>query len=260
MQKIIQLVTRFIPRETMQRLAHFFLRIVSLFYRGKQYEDPINGITYRKLLPYGRINARQNALAPDSMSLERHRGIWLFLKNHTNFFTEQIRFLHVAPEYCFLRLFKKQKNLNYITGDLSSPWADVKMDIREMPFKNNEFDAAMCNHVFEHVWEDVQSMKEFYRVLKPGGWAIFQVPIRWNTPKTIEDNTITDPVEKEKRFGQRDHVRYYGADYTDRLQEAGFKVNVVDLTEELSEVQLKRYGLLSSEKIIFCQKGEKTAN
>jgi SAM-dependent methyltransferase len=253
MQKFIQIITRFVPRETMQRMAHLYLRSISIFYRGNNFEDPINGIKYRKLLPYGRINARKNALAPDSMSLERHRVIWLFLKK-TNFFTENIHFLHVAPEYAFLRLFKKQKNLKYVTADLSSPWAEVKMDIREMPFKNNTFDAAMCNHVFEHVWEDIKSMKEFYRVLKPGGWAIFQVPIKWHESKTYEDQSITDPAEREKHFGQRDHVRYYGADYPDRLREAGFEVEIVDFNKELSPEEMKRYALLPNEKIVFCKK------
>ncbi|MDA3868252.1 MAG: class I SAM-dependent methyltransferase [Salinivirgaceae bacterium] len=254
MQKIIQLITRFIPRETQQRIAHFFLRIVSIFYRGNTYQDPINNKRYRKLLPYGRINARPNALAPDSMSLERHRAIWLFLQNETTFFTENVKFLHVAPEYCFLRLFKNQKNLDYVTADLSSPWADVKMDIRKMPFEENTFDAAMCNHVFEHVWEDVDSMREFYRVLKPGGWAVFQVPIRWNQSKTYEDPSITEPAEREKHFGQRDHVRYYGADYTERLQKAGFHVDVVDLNKKFSADQMKKFALLPNEKIIFCTK------
>lgn len=254
MRKIIQLITRSIPRESQQRIAHFFLRTIGIFYRGRNFEDPINGKTYRKLLPYGRINARPNALAPHSMSLERHRAIWLFLKNHTDFFTRQQHFLHVAPEYCFLRRFKKQPNLKYTTADLSSPWADVKMDIRKMPFAENTFDSAMCNHVFEHVWEDVDSMREFYRVLKPGGWAIFQVPIRWNQPETYEDQSITDPLEREKHFGQKDHVRYYGADYPHRLTQAGFKVEVVDLNQTLSKNQMKRYGLLETERIIFCKK------
>ncbi len=254
MQKIIQLTTRFIPRETQQKVAHFFLRTISPLYRGNKITDPINGKSYKKLLPYGRINARKNALAPDSMSLERHRAIWLFLQKHTNFFSDKIKFLHVAPEYCFLRLFKKQKNLKYITGDLSSPWADVKMDIRKMPFEDNSFDAAMCNHVFEHVWEDVASMKEFYRILKPGGWAIFQVPIRWNQEHTIEDNTITDPQKREELFGQRDHVRYYGADYPERLRKAGFDVTIKDFNKELTPAEIEKYALLANEKIIFCQK------
>jgi hypothetical protein len=237
----------------MQRFAIFFLRVVGIFMRGNKITDPISGKSYRKILPYGRITVRKNALAPDSASLERHRVIWLFLQNETDFFQKPLRFLHVAPEYCFLKRFKKQANLNYVTGDLESPWADIKLDVRKLPFEDNTFDVAMCNHVFEHIDNDKLAMSEFLRVLKPGGWAIFQVPIRW-TDKTIEDPTITDPKQREKMFGQRDHVRYYGNDYPDRLREIGFTVTVHDYAAKLGDQLIERYALLPEEKIIFCQK------
>ena len=95
MKFIISLATRIIPRHYLQHVSHFFLQIFSLFMRGNNFEDPINGKTYRKLLPYGRINPRENALAPDSMSLERHRLMWLFMKEKTNFFTDKIGRAHV---------------------------------------------------------------------------------------------------------------------------------------------------------------------
>ena len=253
MKQVIQFVTRFFPRHYMQRFAIFFLRVLGLFYRGNRYTDPISGKSYRKLLPYGRQVSRKNALAPDSASLERHRVIWLFLESETNFFKQPIRFLHVAPEYCFLKKFKKQQNLDYVSADLISPWADVKLDVRAMPFENNCFDAAMCNHVFEHIDDDKLAMSEFYRVLKPGGWAIFQVPIKWGQP-TIEDPTVTSPQEREKLFGQRDHVRYYGHDYPTRLAEIGFQVDVVDYAQKIGNERVTKYALLPDEKIIFCQK------
>ena len=154
MKYIISLVTRLIPRHYLHHVSHFFLRIFSLFMRGNQFEDPINGYTYRKLLPYGRLRPRENALAPDSISLERHRLIWLYLKEKTNFFSDNLKFLHIAPEYCFIKLFKNQKNLDYTTADLNSPWADVKMDVHDIPFEDNSFDVIMCNHVLEHVQDD----------------------------------------------------------------------------------------------------------
>ena len=155
--------------------------------RGDKFEDPINGKSYRKLLPYGRLNPRENALAPDSMSLERHRLIWLYLKEKTNFFTDDIKFLHIAPESCFISLFKKQKNLNYTTADLNSPWADVKMDVHAIPFEENSFDVIMCNHVLEHVEDDRKVMSEFFRVMNKGGWGIFQVPIDYTRKETCID-------------------------------------------------------------------------
>jgi len=157
MNKIISFVTRFIPRHLLQRVAHLFLQVLSIFYRGNKIEDPINGITYRKILPYGRVHPRENALAPDSMSLERHRLIWLYLKEKTNFFTDKQKFLHMAPEYCFLRLFKKLENIDYVTGDLVSPWAEHHFDAHAIPFEDNSFDIVMANHLLEHVEDDAQS-------------------------------------------------------------------------------------------------------
>ncbi len=255
MKFLIGFFSRYIPRHIQQRIAHILLTILSPFFRGNKFEDPIDGKTYRKLLPYGQLRKRDNALAPLSLSLERHRLIWLFFKEKLNFFdTPNMRFLHVAPEYCFIRRFKKLKNIDYVTGDLISPWADVKLDVRELPFEDNSFDAAMCNHVFEHVVEDHQAMSEFYRVLKPGGWAIFQVPIDINREETYEDFSITDPAEREREFWQHDHVRLYGLDYGKRLAKAGFEVSESDYYKEIGEEQARRYALPKDELIYLCKK------
>jgi len=254
MKKIIAFFSRNIPRHIQQKIAHFILIFVSIFYKGNNYEDPIDGNKYRKLLPYGQLKVRENALAPLSMSLERHRLIWLYLKEKTDFFTKDIRFLHVAPEYCFLRKFKKFKNIDYVTGDLISPWADVKMDVTDNPFGDNEFDVVMCNHVFEHVENDTLAMSEFYRVLKPGGWGIFQVPIDINREDTFEDPSIIDPKQREKYFWQHDHVRLYGKDYGKRLSKVGFVVEENNFIEELGEELSKRYALPIGEIIYVCRK------
>jgi hypothetical protein len=251
---LISFITRKVPRHILQRVAHIAMIIVSPFYRGRRFQDPIDGRTYRRLLPYGQLNVRANALAPMTMSLERHRLIWLYLKQETNFFTAPIRFLHVAPEYCFLRLFKKMKNLDYVTGDLISPWADVKMDVRQIPLPDNSFDVAMCNHVFEHVVEDLQAMREFYRVLKPGGWAIFQVPIDTTRQTTFEDPAIVSEADREKYYWQRDHVRLYGLDYGKRLAQAGFKVDENNFVDQIGEEMVQRYGLPAHEILYICHK------
>jgi len=254
MKFLIAFFSRYIPRHYQQRIAHIILTMLSPFYRGNKFEDPIDGKTYRKLLPYGQLVKRQNALAPLSMSLERHRLIWLYLKSKTDFFTGNKRFLHVAPEYCYLRRFKKLPNLDYVTGDLISPWADVKMDICDIPFGENEFDVAMCNHVFEHVDDDRKAMSEFFRVLKPGGWGIFQVPIDNTKEETFEDNSITDPNEREKLFWQHDHVRLYGKDYGKKLEAVGFKVAESDFISELGVEQASKYALPLGEIIYICHK------
>lgn len=254
MKFIISFVTRFIPRHHLHRVSHFFLKIIGLFYLGKKFEDPIDGKKYRKLLPYGRINPRKNALAPYSMSLERHRLLWIFLKEKTNFFSAETEMLHIAPEYCFIKRFKKLPDLKYTTADLNSPWADVKLDVQEIPFPDNTFGVIMCNHVLEHVNDDMKAMKEFYRVMKPGGWGIFQVPVDYNREDTYEDKSITDPREREKHFWQSDHLRLYAKNYGSVLSKAGFIVEEVNLTAEMSTEMVERYCLPKEEIIYLCKK------
>lgn len=254
MKTLISIVTRLIPRHYLHHVSHFFLKIFSLFMRGNNFEDPINNISYRKLLPYGRLKPRENALAPDSMSLERHRLIWLYLKQKTNFFNDKLKFLHIAPEYCFISLFKKQQNLDYTTADLNSPWADVKMDVHNIPFDDESFDVIMCNHVLEHVEDDKKVMNEFYRVMKKNGWGIFQVPIDMNREETFDDPSITDPREREKHYWQADHVRLYGKDYGKKLQEAGFDVIEDNFIDQIGEKLVNRYALPKGEIIYLCKK------
>ena len=254
MKLIISIATRIIPRHYLQHVSHFFLKIFSLFMRGDNFEDPITGIKYRVLLPYGRIKSRSNVLAPDSMSLERHRLLWLYLKRKTNFFNDRLKFLHIAPEYCFIKIFKSMKNLDYTTADLISPWADIKMDVHEIPYEENSFDVVICNHVLEHVDDDLKVMSEFYRILKINGWGIFQVPIDTKLNKTFEDSTIIDPKEREKHYGQSDHVRQYGLDFGKRLKSVGFKVTEDNFINELSADIVKKYALPPGELIYFCEK------
>ena len=254
MKLLISIATRIIPRQYLQHVSHFFLRIFSLFLRGNKFEDPINGKTYRKLLPYGRLKPRENAIAPDSLSLERHRLMWLFLKNKTNFFTDNLKFLHIAPEYCFIKIFKGMKNLDYLTADLISPWADVKMDVHDIPFEENTFDVVICNHVLEHVDDADKVMKEFYRVMKSGGWGIFQVPIDYNNSVTIEDRSVTDPRERERLYWQSDHLRLFGRDYGDKLTAAGFKVTESNFINEIDPKLVERYALDKNEIVYYCQK------
>lgn len=239
-----------IPRQWLIRLSYMAAPLLALFYKGNRFEDPIDGRTYRKLLPYGyKGRQRENALAPASLSLERHRLLWLYLKQRTDFFTTSKSMLHVAPEQCFYGRFRKMKNLDYLTADLDSPIADVKMDIHNIQYPDNNFDVIFCNHVLEHVIDDKQCMRELCRVLKPGGLAIMQVPFKADQKVTDEDPSITDPEERIRRFGQYDHVRQYGQDYPKRLEEAGFKVEAFNTLEELSQEELERYALMKGETL-----------
>lgn len=216
--------------------------------------DPIDGKGFRKFLPYGYENPRENVLSPSTLSLERHRLLWLFLKQHTPFFKDQLKVLHFAPEQAFYKRFRGQSNLEYITTDLNSPLADVTADICHLPFEDGSFDVILCNHVLEHIPEDRKAMNELFRVLRKGGWGVFQIPQDLNRQETFEDNSITDKRERAKIFGQYDHVRIYGRDYFDRLRSAGFHVAEIDLTSQLTSGEIEKYRLAKGEIIPYVSK------
>lgn len=225
-----------------------------MYYSGNTYKDPIDGKTFRSFLPYGYENPRENVLSPSTLSLERHRLLWLYLKIETNFFTAPLKVLHFAPEQAFYKRFKKLPNLNYTTTDLNSPLADIKADICNLPFKDDSFDVILCNHVLEHIPNDIQAIKELYRVLKPGGWGIFQIPQDLKRNTTFEDDSIVDKKERAKIFGQYDHVRIYGRDYFDKLRSIGFKVDEIDYTSKLSKEEVHKYRLAEGEIIPLVKK------
>ena len=231
------------------RMSYLARPILALWLKGDRYTDPIDGKSFRTFLPYGYEYPRENVLSPSTLSLERHRLLWLYLKEETDFFKAPLRVLHFAPEQAFYKRFRKQANLEYVTTDLNSPLADVKADICNLPFEDNQFDVILCNHVLEHIPEDRKALSELLRVMKPGGWGIFQVPQDLDRETTFEDASITDREERRKVFGQYDHVRIYGRDYFDILQQAGFEVHPIDLTATLEPGTIDRYRLASTELI-----------
>ncbi len=254
MKKVFKLILNAFPRPLLIRFSYLARPFLKLALRGNNYTDPIDGSSFRNFLPYGYVNQRENVLSPSTLSLERHRLLWLYLKNETNFFTRHLKVLHFAPEQAFYKRFRKLKNLDYTTTDLNSPLADVKADICDLPFSDNEFDFILCNHVLEHIPDDTRAMREIYRILKPGGTAILQIPQDLNLEQTFEDDSITNKKEREKIFGQYDHVRVYGRDYFEKLRSIGFRVEEVDYTRELSSEELDKYRLAKGEIIPVCYK------
>ncbi len=255
MKKIFKFFLNTIPRPLLIRLSYLVRPILEFFLKGNNFTDPIDGKSFRTFLPYGYGTQRSNVLSPSTLSLERHRLLWLYLKNETNFFSKDtetssaLKVLHFAPEQCFLKRFRKLKNLDYTTTDLLSPIADVKADICDLPFEDNSYDVILCNHVLEHIPDDTKAMQELYRVMKPGGYGIFQIPQDLSRDITFEDNSIRDRTERDKIFGQYDHVRVYGRDYFDKLRSIGFKVEEVDYTSQLSYVDIEKYRLAKGEII-----------
>ena len=253
---IFKSILNTIPRPWLIKASYLVRPIIAFSLKGNTFTDPIDGKSFRKFLPYGYGKQRENALSPSTLSLERHRLMWLFLRDETPFFTstEKLKTLHIAPEQCFLDIFRKQKNLDYITSDLESPIADVKADICDLPFDDNSFDVVFCNHVLEHITDDTKAMQELFRVLKKGGFGIFQIPQDLSREHTFEDHTIIDRTERAKIFGQYDHVRVYGRDYFDKLRSIGFKVDEVDYTKKIAPEKLERFCLMKNEILPVCYK------
>lgn len=260
------------------RLSIVVQPILAFLLKGNRFTDPIDGKSFRMFLPYGYGNQRNNVLSPSTLSLERHRLLWLYLQNETDFFQSELdsdsaitknkriklrrntearsalKVLHFAPEQEFYKRFKKQTNIDYTTTDLLSPLADVKADICNLPFEDNTYDLILCNHVLEHIPDDTKAMQEMYRVLKPGGMGIFQIPQDLSRTTTFADDTIVDQKERAKIFGQYDHVRVYGRDYFDKLRSIGFKVVEEDYTNKISAELVEKYCLAKGEIIPVCFK------
>ena len=247
MKNITKFLLNKIPRPLLIKASILARPLIVLFFKGTKFTDPIDGKSYRKFLPYGYGKQRENALSPGTLSLERHRQMWLYLQNETDFFKKNYKVLHIAPEQEFLRKFKKMKNLDYISADLFSPIVDVKADILDLPFENESFDVVFCNHVLEHIEDDKKAMSELFRVMKKGSWGIFQVPMKNSLEKTYEDFSIKDPKERQKHFGQYDHVRWYGMDYFERLKSVGLEVDINFYSKKFSKEDRKKFGLMENE-------------
>ena len=284
MKSVFKFILNTIPRPILIRLSIVIRPILAILLKGSRYTDPIDGKSFRMFLPYGYGTQRNNVLSPSTLSLERHRLLWLYLQNETDFFYSELvsesnelvsdspisknkriklrdaetnstlKVLHFAPEQEFYKRFKKQKNIDYTTTDLLSPLADVKADICNLPFEDNTYDIIFCNHVLEHIPNDTKAMQELYRVLKPGGMGIFQIPQDLLRATTFSDDTIVDQKERAKIFGQYDHVRVYGRDYFDKLRSIGFKVVEEDYTNKIAPELVEKYCLAKGEIIPVCFK------
>lgn len=251
---LLSFVTRFVPRPILHHFAHCGGHILSLFLRGNRFEDPIDGYRYRRLLAYGRLRPRPNALAPHALSLERHRLIWLYLTRELDIQHAALRVLHIAPEPCLQKRLRALPALRYVSADLESPWAEIHCDIQDLPFQEEAFDLILCNHVLEHIPDDRRAMRELRRVLAPGGRALLLVPMDTQRATTLEDPAINTDALREQYYWQRDHLRLYGRDYPDRLREQGFQVEELDYVAQLPPEWRERYALREEDKLFIATK------
>lgn len=195
---------------------------------------------------------RQDARCPVCKTVERHRRLWLFLELKTDLFEGTPRkMLYIAPVKALVSRFNSIPNLDCLTADLNDPEAMERMDITDIHHPDNSFDIIYCSHVLEHVPDDRKAMRELFRVLKANGWAVLTVPI--TVDKTLEDHSITDPNERERVFGQRDHVRKYGPDFKMRLEQSGFEVQRYCPADFLKPAQITRNATKDG-AVFFCTK------
>jgi len=254
---------RLIPVAFRPVIKRFVLR---LWFYGNANRCPVCSSDVKLWKPLGYdfpvINEKQivgsgirNAQCPVCGSSDRVRLLFMFLKSKTSLFTHRNKLLHIAPEDSLRDIFLRLPNLGYLTADIDPGKVMEQMDITLIGHTGNSFDAILCNHVLEHIPEDTKAMGELLRVLKPGGWAILQVPVSKVLDKTFEDPAIISPAEKEKYFGQKDHVRIYGQDFSERLVNAGFLVQEFKWYND-DELQKKwrKYGLNPDETVFYCMK------
>ncbi len=243
MKGVVRYALNHLSRPTIQRIAGVVVPLVGVAWVGRKVECPVCGGRFRGFLSYGYVSSRGGALCPRCMSLERHRLLWLWLRRQSNLFESHPRLLHVAPEHCYIKRFERLLSDHYVTADLESPLAKVKLDVQDMPFGDEEFDVVICNHILEHVDDDRRALAELRRVLRSGGWGILLSPVDYGVEHTLEDPSVTSAEERRIVFGQPDHLRLFGRDYPERLRSAGFRVSEIRAQDFLSADEISRYGI-----------------
>lgn len=196
---------------------------------------------------------RENARCPRCNSSSRERFIYLFLKRTYSHFG-QGRIVHIAPERKLQEVLLKEYGQSYTSLDIESSRAEIKADVQDLPFENETFETVVCSHVLEHVPDDYRAMREFFRVLKPEGTLITAVPFSPIISETFEDTSIITPTDRERVFGQSDHVRIYGTDFKSRLEKSGFSVSDILPTSVATPEEIQRYALNPIEPLFIARK------
>jgi len=258
---------KILPGKVFGWLKKTYRYTASLRYLGNKFECPFCRGKFSRFLPEGVESPvleekqvvgggyRLNSKCPRCFSVERERFIYLYLKkSKPQIFSGPVKLLHVAPEENLAYKLRSCPGIDYLSVDIDSPLADMRMDITDITQDDGIYDVIICNHVLEHIPDDLKAMRELYRVLKKGGFAILQVPLSCSMAETFEDAAVTSPEDRKRVFGQKDHVRIYGRDYVSRLEKAGFTVNEIDFEKEFDSSRSPGYGLLKGENIFLCSK------
>ena len=259
-----------LPNSFARSIKQIYLSLRGLLYSGTKYNCNLCHKSFRKMMEGGFdlpiIKEKQiigagirNHICPYCQSTDRDRLVKLYLDNHFNLTDQPIKVLHIAPEPSLNNMFNKLDNVNYIPAakyheGIYYPDNLTLVDLTDMHFEEAEFDLIICNHVLEHIEEDNLAFSEIYRVLRKGGTAILQVPYSELLDKTHEDASMTTYSQREKHFGQFDHVRLYGKDYQEKLETAGFKVTLFNPLSIDAEKKVNKLSLFKGEKLFVTTK------
>lgn len=228
-----------------QRLRRGLLRLRHL---GLRRHCPLCMAHLRAFQPHGRP-LRPDAICPVCASRDRHRLAWLYLQQALAQPPFPRNLLHLAPEPELARRLARLPGLHYRAGGLGPPPLEW-MDITALPLADQCLDVIYCSHVLNMLPVDQQAMRELQRVLRPGGWALLQVPVQRDAP-TLELPADATPAERQHAFGDPGMYRRYGADLQQRLVQAGFEVTVLPFYRSLPERQRRRLGLID-EDLYLC--------
>ncbi len=265
-----KILIKIIPYPILLKIKYLNQFIISYLFLGNKYYCPICKTKFRKMLNCGEkaeilkelkvigSGVRSNCLCPRCLSNDRERLVFQYLKDKTTLFTEKNTLLHIAPRQSFNNVFKNYKNIKYFPGDKFEKGYHyskdvIELDITKLNFEDNFFDVIICNHVLEHIPDDIKALNELYRVLKPNGYAILQVPISLKLEKTIEIEANTEE-DRIKFFGQSDHYRIYAKDYFKRLEDCNFKVKLYNPNDNDWNLNINKYGLNKLEYVIVAYK------
>lgn len=240
--RLKKLIFNIFPKHFLFRYEYLFRYFYYLKFIGNKYNCNICNSGLRSF-----VEIKNDRLCPRCGSLQRTRRLWQIIESE--FLNKEQSILDFSPSRNIYRLMKKQFNY-YISSDLSGDFiSDVAYNIKDIDCNDEKFDLIICYHILEHIDDDYKAMKELLRVLKKEGYCIIQTP--YKEGEIYENTSITSPKEREKHFGQSDHVRIYSIyGLKNRLENVGFQVEIRNYKEE----QENYCGFNAEETILICKK------
>ncbi len=195
---------------------------------------------------------RENAVCPVCGGIDRIRWQYWVISKHTSIFFDKCSVLHIAPECVISKRIQANSLCDYYSGDLERGCAMHIVDVTNIQFEDNFFDYIIMNHVLEHIENESKAISELKRVLKPNGKLILSFPI-CKDMNTYEDSDIQTSEERYINYGQEDHVRLYGYDYKERLEQYGLHIDIYSPQNECTKEVVSRYGFIVDDVVLICR-------